>query len=189
METTAISIIINGLNGTVELNGNTVVLTGPWADSSGRYDYEVPDPEAYDAGQLFEAAEELYERNKILPFAVGADHVEQEWKFLRQLGCGSIAVRVPAWHRGIVALTLEAYGMKPSAESDCCWAWDAKSGVNSELAHMVLAPILDAGTRFSDERVLAEAIDSAVWAAGYRYRSPLNQSMHSAFRHRGQGGL
>ena len=176
METNAISIIINGLQGTVELKGTTVQMLGPWAGSRGSRCYEVEDPEAHDAGQLYAAAEAEYEHNKVLPFAVGTGRVEQEWKLLRQLPCGSIAVQLPAWHRGVVALTLEAYGMRPSTEAECCWIWGVHSRITIELAHMLLNPILEPNTRFADENVLAKAIDSVVWAAGYAYRTPLHTS-------------
>lgn len=176
METNSISIIINGQHGAVELKGTTVQMLGPWAGSSGSRSYEVEDPEAHDAGRLYAAAEAEYDRNKVLPFAVGTGLVEQEWKLLRQLPCGSIAVQLPAWHRGVVALTLEAYGMKPSSEAECCWVWGAHSRITIELAHRLLNPILSPNTRFTDEKALAKDIDSAVWGAGHPYRTLLHPS-------------
>lgn len=174
-----IIIEINGLVGQAKYTEFGAEFTGPWASHTGFLSDYAPERDTGDAGYLFAKAEELYNAHCKYAFAVGHEHSEHGWKTLERSWRGNITLRLPQWHRGVVAATLESYGMVFEGETQfqSRWSFPVDSGVTLEQAKAVLAPILKRNTRFTDEIELAAAIDAAARAEGFRYRAPLQEGL------------
>lgn len=172
-----IIIEINGLAGQAKYTEFGAEFTGPWASHTGFLSDYAPERDTGDAGYLFAKAEELYNAHCKYAFAVGHEHSEHGWKTLERSWRGDITVRLPQWHRGVVAAALESYGMVFEGEIQSRWGFPGGNGVTLEHAKTVLAPILKRNTRFADEAQLAAAIDAAALAEGYRYRAPLEEGL------------
>lgn len=173
MQQASVAITINGLEGSAKLGACGIELRGPWASHTGYRSDAAGVSSECGAADLYAAAEARYEEQKVYAFAVGDEHRDNGWKTLGQSHDGSIEIRLPQWHQGIVSKVLESYGMQFTCKFNYRWSFPAGSGVDMATARTVFAPILSPGTRFADEHELAKKIDSAACQAGYSLRTPL----------------
>lgn len=172
-----IIIEINGLVGQAKYTSFGAEFTGPWASHTGFLSDYGAGGEPGDTGYLCAKAEDLYHAQRKHAFSVGHEHSEHGWKTLERSWRGNVTLRLPQWHRGVVAAALESYGMVFEGEIQSRWSFPVDSGVTLEQAKAVLAPILKRNTRFTEEIELAAAIDAAARAEGFRYRAPLQEGL------------
>ncbi|WP_150306332.1 hypothetical protein [Pseudomonas saliphila] len=175
MENSTVTIIINGLAGTARYSSYGIELRGPWASHTGFISLCSMAKQGDDSADLYALAEERYNQQKCYAFAVGDEHREHGWKTLSMGFNGCIEIRLPSWHKGVVAEALESYGMIFDCKLNCRWVFPANCGVDMGLARAIFAPILQQNTRFADEVFLAQQIDLAARQAGYCSRLPLQQ--------------
>lgn len=166
-------IIINKLSGTAEFTQYGVELNGPWASHTGFRSVTGAKSNDGDVGMLYSLAEAAYEESRRYSFAVGHEHCEHGWKTLIEDWQGNITVRLPSWHKDVVAEALKAYGMELECQVNTRWVLPARSGVRIDVVRQLLAPILRPMTRFVDEHVLAQEIDDAACSMGFNCRRPL----------------
>lgn len=170
-----IKIEFNGIIGTAAVEHGMIVYRGKWASHSGYRGSLTPAENfaGFTESYVISKAEELYKTQAAYAFAVGEEHKEHGWKVLSESLFYGIEVRLPDWHDGQVAGHIEKYGMEISCPHNRKWRFPLNSGVTMQQARDLLRPILQPGTRFTDEDVLCAEIDKAAMIGGFRFRKPI----------------
>lgn len=173
----SIQIEFNGIAGSAGIEHGMTVFRGKWASHTGYHSGTTPlsGIQGNASTFLYEKAEALYRTQAEYAFAVGDEHKENGWKTLSESLFYGIEVRLPYWHSGEVAALIEQYGMEVSCPHNCKWRFPPQSGVTMQQARDLLQPILQPGTRFTDEAVLCAEIDKAAMTGGFRFRKPIQQ--------------
>lgn len=155
---TVIELRLGGLPGTASIRGGSVIFRGNWASHTGfRSDTGgMSSSDETDAHYAAKAAQELYNTAANYPFLVGNEYKEHGWEILRKNYQGLLEVRLPSWHKGIVAAALTELGAKETCKINNFWTF--QEGTRIEDVKNWLAPILAEKTRFCDEVILAENI-------------------------------
>lgn len=165
----SVSVTVAGFPGRVSFDGFGYALHGKWASHTG-YRHEITNELSYHAPELDletvaqRLATQAYDINVTYPFVVGEEHREQGWKSIRVNYEGLVQIRLPDWHEGVVADVLVRMGMKLDCDINHFWVFDAS--VDLKIAKEVLAPILKAKTRLTDEHALAKALEISARQAG-----------------------
>lgn len=173
MDTKPVTISINGILGEASVSGYGVELRGPWASHTGYRSMMETKGKDFSEAALYEVAKAQYDEQKGYAFVVGDENRDHGWKKIMVFQ-DRIEIRLPSWHKGIVAKALESYGMQLDCKWNMRWVFPASS-VEMDVVRAVFAPILRAGTRFADESELTKQIDVAARESGYAFRSPLQQ--------------
>tara|TARA_R110002124_G_scaffold128157_2_gene288513 strand:+ start:1438 stop:1995 length:558 start_codon:yes stop_codon:yes gene_type:complete len=175
-----IDACIGGITGKICVSKRWICLHGKWASHTGfTSDAGVQDLEVSDE-ELLNAADACYRKAKEFSFAVGDEHREHGWKRICVDYQKRIQIRLPDWHEGIVAATLERYGMVNTCDINQYWTLAADSRVSLQTASSVFEPILRPGTRFACEQEMSAEIDACAINNGFLARTPLSSGAMQA---------
>lgn len=162
------TVTVQGLVGKVIFNEYGAELHGKWASHTGYRSacacLERSDPSEIEAVM---SARQSYQTHARYPYVVGEEHKEQGWRSIHINLDGRVEIRLPDWHEGTVAAVIESMGMGLTDQYNNYWSF--AETVDMAEAKAALAPILQRGTRFTDERILAGALRRTGAAAGLRY--------------------
>lgn len=164
----SVAVSPGGLPGEVRFTDTGTEFRGVWVSHTGfKHDVGTPAPAVTERYKVAaEMAEALYHTNKAYPFCVGAEGRSFGWKDITEdWRTGAKQIRLPSWHKGVVAGALATLGVELTDEHNLYFTFPVGSSKDDVLA--VTAPLRREGTRFADEDTLAREVLAAANKCGF----------------------
>lgn len=172
----AFELEINGIKGVIKLTELGFEAKGKWASMTG---YKAEQDAKFNRFQgvfsdaalvkiAIDKATALFNRQCPLPFLVGDEYKELGWKLLSISPDGRVRIRLPGWHEGEVARTLESLDINEECKLNNYWVFPRD--VSMSEARDLLSPIIKESTRFVSESVLAKRLEEQSKTCGYAMR-------------------
>lgn len=161
-----------GLNGRITYGTFGPAAHGKFASSTGyysmagmfhRYDDEEPAPDPSQA-LSDEIADNLYQKQVGLCFVVWEEYAEHGWRWSEEIR-GRYVIRLPNWiDSPKLITTLEAHGVTQHGKPERLNSYFGIGADEISLPELKkrMAPLLIPGTRFKDQRLLADELRQGI---------------------------